>query len=425
MAVSRTLSTWLPLFACIAAACSSPESQAGPDFGKAAAGPTVAAAAPASAPQDTTLDVQISGSGFDNRSTAQLLRSGVADSRVRTNSTRYLSTTALVANVTIAIDAVVSSYDVAVTTGAGKKGIGSDLFIVKTKAPTPPADPAITFRVPGNPDGLVVMNADGTNQASVYHSVYVNHPSWSPSGTQIAFDGGDGTVTLPYGVYVADIGVVAGVPHASNVHLVLQRFQSGQPDWSPDGSQLAVTGVGGTNLDSSVVATLPASGGPIQVRATWWASSPRHPTVSHATWSPDGTRIAFIYSDYLSASDNVTALMLLNAADNQLTIVYTASPSASLQVIGRPDWSPDGSALLVDGYASADPVRRLYRIAPASGALPTVLPGTEKAYGARWSPAGTELTWGRSSGGGIYRYSFSSAVSSLLSRVGEFPDWRR
>jgi probable HAF family extracellular repeat protein len=99
-------------------------------FAKSVAGLAVKTALPAQAPLDTTLDVQISGSGFEPGSRADWLLSGSTDSRVRTNSTRFVSSTSLVANITIASDAVPASYDVAVTTTSGKKGIGTELFTV-------------------------------------------------------------------------------------------------------------------------------------------------------------------------------------------------------------------------------------------------------------------------------------------------------
>jgi hypothetical protein len=106
-----------------------------PSFAKAAAtGPAVTAASPAAAPQGTTIDVQISGSGFDNGSTARWLRNGTPDSRVRTNSTRYVSSTLLIANITIAGDAPSASYDIEVTTSSGKKGIGTEAFLIVLNA---------------------------------------------------------------------------------------------------------------------------------------------------------------------------------------------------------------------------------------------------------------------------------------------------
>jgi hypothetical protein len=96
----------------------------------AATAPTVTSTLPSEAPQDTTLDVAINGSGFDAGSHASFELQGVVDNRVHVNSTHYVKSTEVVANVTIALDAIVSQYDVAVTTSSGKKGIGSDAFTV-------------------------------------------------------------------------------------------------------------------------------------------------------------------------------------------------------------------------------------------------------------------------------------------------------
>ena len=124
-------------FAGLAFGCSSPidvPSPIAPDVRLArAAGattPTVTAALPAEAPQDTTLDVQITGSGFDAGSHASFELQGVVDARVHVNSTKFVKSTQVVANLTIARDAIVSQYNVAVTTASGKKGIGTDAFTV-------------------------------------------------------------------------------------------------------------------------------------------------------------------------------------------------------------------------------------------------------------------------------------------------------
>jgi hypothetical protein len=97
----------------------------------ATAGPTVTSTLPSEAEQGTTLDVEINGSGFDQGSLAHFERNGAADSRVRVNSTRFVKSAQLVANLTIALDAEVSPYDVVVITAAGKKGIGTEQFTVR------------------------------------------------------------------------------------------------------------------------------------------------------------------------------------------------------------------------------------------------------------------------------------------------------
>ncbi|HYO45674.1 MAG TPA: hypothetical protein VEY33_03185, partial [Gemmatimonadota bacterium] len=96
----------------------------------AGGGLTVTAAVPNTAPQDTTLDVTVSGTGFDRGSRIDLELDGVVSPKVRTNSTRFVNKTTLVANITIAADADPDLYDVAVTTTRGKRGIGIELFEV-------------------------------------------------------------------------------------------------------------------------------------------------------------------------------------------------------------------------------------------------------------------------------------------------------
>jgi hypothetical protein len=118
-----------------------PERSSAPDIAlaraAATANPTVTSALPSEAPQGTTLDVQINGSGFDQGSKANFERNGASDPRVHVNSTRFVKSTQLVANLTITLDAEVSPYDVAVLTATGKKGIGTEAFTVQQASGLP------------------------------------------------------------------------------------------------------------------------------------------------------------------------------------------------------------------------------------------------------------------------------------------------
>ena len=89
---------------------------------------------PDSAPPAITLDVRVLGSGYDVGSRATWAIDGDtthATTKIRTNSTRYVSSRELVANITIAADAQELLYDVVVTTAGGKHGIGIEMFAVK------------------------------------------------------------------------------------------------------------------------------------------------------------------------------------------------------------------------------------------------------------------------------------------------------
>jgi uncharacterized membrane protein len=96
-------------------------------------GPTVKSTAPDSGTVDSTMNVHVFGSGFDAGSRVQWALNGVPSSKVVTNSTQFVSSTDLVANISIAPDATLASYDVMVTTSSGKGGIGTELFVITAK----------------------------------------------------------------------------------------------------------------------------------------------------------------------------------------------------------------------------------------------------------------------------------------------------
>jgi uncharacterized membrane protein len=105
--------------------------------------PSVSSANPASAFQGTNLDVQINGSGFDNGSKASWNLRGVPNGKIVVNRTSFVSSSQLVANVSIASDAAIDLYDVVVTTSTLKQGIGSDAFAVTLATAIPVVGQAI------------------------------------------------------------------------------------------------------------------------------------------------------------------------------------------------------------------------------------------------------------------------------------------
>jgi probable HAF family extracellular repeat protein len=121
----------------IVSSCSTeaPTSPAVPiDAAKAATtGPTVTSTDPPNAPQNTTLDVRVLGTGYDRGSRALWALDGdtaLAVTKVKTNTTRYVSAKELIANITIAPDASLDRYDIVAITSSGKKGIGIERFTV-------------------------------------------------------------------------------------------------------------------------------------------------------------------------------------------------------------------------------------------------------------------------------------------------------
>jgi hypothetical protein len=78
-----------------------------------------------------TIDVHVFGTGFTTDAQATWLLHGAADpAHVHTNKTTFVSSTELVANVTIASDATLDFWDVQIALAGGKNGVGSELFEV-------------------------------------------------------------------------------------------------------------------------------------------------------------------------------------------------------------------------------------------------------------------------------------------------------
>ena len=121
----------------LAAACADSPIPVAParsvSLGKAPAGPAVSSASPAYSHRDTTLNVRVLGSGFATGATAEWALGGVTNpAKIRTNSTQFVSSSELVANITVSADADLALWDVVVTLLGGKRGVGTEMFEVTT-----------------------------------------------------------------------------------------------------------------------------------------------------------------------------------------------------------------------------------------------------------------------------------------------------
>jgi uncharacterized delta-60 repeat protein len=87
------------------------------------------------APGTVNLNVVVNGSGFKKGARAQWFVTGTTNpGGVTVNSTAFSSSSTLIANITVATDAVVGSFDVQVMNADGRTGKGTELFAVKQSA---------------------------------------------------------------------------------------------------------------------------------------------------------------------------------------------------------------------------------------------------------------------------------------------------
>jgi hypothetical protein len=99
----------------------------------------VTAADPPSAAQGTiNLNVRVTGKGFKNGAKAKWLVTGTSDpGGVTVNSTTFVSSSEVTANITVADDAAIANFDIQVANPDGRGGKGTELFAVTAKgAPT-------------------------------------------------------------------------------------------------------------------------------------------------------------------------------------------------------------------------------------------------------------------------------------------------
>ena len=270
----------------------------------------------------------------------------------------------------------------------------------ETVAPAGTAPAAIVFvRGQGHPyNGEIwTMGRHGGNQVRLTRNEVVDYePEWSPDGTQIAWTRYAGSDFGPSDVWIMD-------PNGAEAHnLTRHQGDVTGPSWSPDGTRIAyawnghiwVIGADGSG-DHDI--------------------SPSGAFDHDPAWSPDGTEIAFV-----SASD----VFVMNAdGSDRRRITDTAGISER-----NPAWSPDGSRIAV----SASHTRGSWHVdvMRADGAAHHIAVDLYSLQPA-WSPDGSKLAFYACSdlGCALYRSSARGRhIRPLGRRRGfsdESPDYRQ
>ena len=197
------------------------------------------------------------------------------------------------------------------------------------------------------------------------------HPDWSPDGQWIVFSAD--TSGVP-----ADLWVVPAAGGEAR-QLTFDQYGNSEPAWSPDGRWIAFW----TSRDNEIaIAVMPSAGGePVDVGVA--GNRPR--------WAPDSRRIC--HQGFTESGD--LWVVPVDGGDP-----VRLADNADIAESGGATWSPDGSEV---AFVSADGGRREIWKATADGSQAVALTaGASVATGeatVRWSPDGARIAFVSDRGG--------------------------
>jgi Tol biopolymer transport system component len=175
---------------------------------------------------------------------------------------------------------------------------------------------------------IFVMADDGTGSMNLTPDCSeCDDPNWSPDGTKIAFDK---RVNGDWEIFVMN------ADGTEQVQLTGNAGNDWSPVWSPSGDKILFMGEGGDWVWDIWVMNPDGSG---QTNLTNTADA----SEKYPTWSPDGTQIAFMGESGLTVMDSdgdPASARVVHASGGPMTIRNYSF-----------DWSPDGSQIVVAGWA--------------------------------------------------------------------------
>ena len=375
----------------------------------------VISANPSSAAQGTVnLNVTVNGNGFKKGALAKFYVTGTTDpGGITVNSTAFVSSSQLVANINAAQNATISKFDIVVTNTNGRTGKGTELFAVVVP------DPAIGF-ANAVLSSLMVMNANGADQVTLLQGpkgVWYRRPSWSPDGSQLVFEStiqGDGIYVINKDgsglrkVIALNNGAGLAYPVWSSAPAADLQWKIAFSDQVSGHSQnnlflVNLNGTGLVNLTNSVESQF------------------------YPTWDPYATRLAaqvYPCPPNTSCSSHLYEYSL-GLVDGAVGITSTTDLTASgpLQSsdIYQPDWAKtqDKIALLARPLNNLNSAA-LWIVSLADPANPVEL--TAGTGWTSWSPDDSKIVFGN---GTIYMINPDGSGLVSLNVSGTQPGWRR
>jgi Tol biopolymer transport system component len=204
-------------------------------------------------------------------------------------------------------------------------------------------------------------------------------PAWSPDGTSIA-TGGQILIhheSLPYGRWSGeDINIF--LPDGTGFARLTTPNQwfSADPTWSPDGSRIAYVT---DDIGYASISSASPHGGQVRLLI----AGTQGQEIFDPAWSPDGTRLAFAREMGFATGDTDLFTMQSDGSDVRKLV---ERPGYDY----HPSWSPDGRTIVFAGGVGDE--RNLYTV-PASGGEPVQLTHAGSDVDPAWAPDGSAIVF--------------------------------
>lgn len=211
-------------------------------------------------------------------------------------------------------------------------------------------------------------------------SGFIDLPARSPDGSRLAFArnvivrNANGFETVHQGIWVSSLDGSGALQIAAPTG----TLEYSDPVWSPDGTRIVFLSseFGGRTYVVGLDGTPPAE-------LTTAGQRPRR-----VSWSPDGTRLLYT-SDRREGTILRRGIFVYDLAAGTETTVVTAENV----VFSTPAWSPDGTRITYIRWNSADELQEIF-VSAADGSDPVNLtPGQAYAYDPQFSPDGRLLAY--------------------------------
>ena len=286
----------------------------------------------------------------------------------------------------------------------------------------------IAFTSFQSPSGIYVINADGSDRRLLLADM--RDPAWSPDGTKIAYTGPgeDPEEQLGFAgdIYVMDadgtnqrrITQNGDIEYPCGASYFTYAESDSGPNWSPDGTKLVYAeefnDLCGDGFAAYAVETVDAAGnGPERtIFSNFEGCIP-----PSATWSPDGSKIAFTYCALYGANPDGSGRTPIDptccgtdGADWQPIVNH---PPDCWGVTADPDvlWPANGTLRTVELSAASDPDGDAVSLEITSVTQDERVRRGRDAYGAAENAVRLRATRDPRGDGRVYRIAFTATDS--------------